>query len=276
MPSSDLQILGLSEPLLRGGVFVIVLAALILTEFLWPRKKRMMPRANRWLTNGGMLILATAMVRGLTLLLPAFAAGAAAIYATSNGFGLFQWIELPTWLEICLAIILLDFAIWLQHLITHKVPLLWKLHKVHHTDRDLDATSALRFHPFEIAVSALFKFALVFLFGAHLIAVVMFEIILNACAMFNHANISIPKPIDRLLRIILVTPDMHRVHHSIHFEEHNQNYGFCLSIWDRLFQTYTAEPKDGHQDMIIGLPEHQSSAPGKLLWSMTLPFKSIR
>jgi sterol desaturase/sphingolipid hydroxylase (fatty acid hydroxylase superfamily) len=177
----------------------------------------------------------------------------------------------PVWLEVVLAILILDFVIWAQHLITHKVPVLWRLHRVHHADRDMDVTTAIRFHPVEIALSMLLKIGVVYLLGPAALAVILFEIILNGTAMFNHANLRLPVGMDRVVRMVLVTPDMHRVHHSVHREEHDSNYGFALSIWDRMFGTYIAQPTDGHEGMSVGL-EWQDERPGHLGWSLKLPF----
>jgi sterol desaturase/sphingolipid hydroxylase (fatty acid hydroxylase superfamily) len=170
------------------------------------------------------------------------------------------------------AVLVLDLAIWGQHWASHKVPLFWRLHQVHHADRDIDVTTAVRFHPVEIALSMLWKIVVVVPLGAPPLAVFLFEVILNACAMFNHANIALPQWLDRILRLLVVTPDMHRVHHSVLRREHNTNYGFNLSVWDRLFRTYTAQPEGGHQGMTIGLPPYQSEAPTRFGWSLWLPF----
>jgi sterol desaturase/sphingolipid hydroxylase (fatty acid hydroxylase superfamily) len=171
-----------------------------------------------------------------------------------------------------LALLILDLAIWFQHYVSHKVPVFWRLHQVHHADVDIDVSTAIRFHPVEIALSMLWKIALVFAFGPSAVAVVVFEVILNGCAMFNHANIALPAWLDRVLRIFIVTPDMHRVHHSVIRREHDSNFGFNLSIWDRLFGTYTPQPEKGHEAMTIGLSNYQSTNPTKLLWSLLLPF----
>ena len=184
---------------------------------------------------------------------------------------MFNALEWPPAVEIIATILIMDFAIWAQHLITHKVPILWRLHRVHHADVDIDVTTAIRFHPVEIAISMLLKIGLVYLIGPAALAVVLFEIILNGTAMFNHANIKLPLGIDRVVRLFLVTPDMHRVHHSVHRAEHDSNYGFSLSIWDRIFGTYIAQPDAGHDDMAIGL-EWQDERPSKLWWSLALPF----
>ncbi len=273
MAGEPISILGLSETTLRIGVFAAVFILFSALEALAPRRARRTNRFVRWSTNGAMLVLSTILIRVTGLLIPLIAASAAALYAAKLGFGLFNWLALPFWLEVILAMVLLDLAIWVQHLISHKIPLLWRLHRVHHADRDLDASSALRFHPIEMVLSALYKIVIVLLLGPVVLAVVLFEIILNASAMFNHANLALPLWLDRILRTLFVTPDMHRVHHSIHRAEHDHNYGFCLSIWDRLFRTYTAQPAGGHQQMTVGLSAYQDEPTQHLAWSLKLPLQ---
>lgn len=257
------------EGALRLGIFAGLLTALIALEWALPRKKRVMPRARRWLTNFAIVGIDTIMLR---LVFPVVAVGAA-IWASSAGFGLLNMISAPLWLSVIVSIIALDFLIYVQHIIFHRVPALWAMHKVHHTDRDLDASSALRFHPAEIIVSMLYKLACVTLLGVPVAAVIIFEILLNGCAMFNHANLRLPHRLDKILRIFLVTPDMHRVHHSVIKRETNSNYGFCLPWWDRLFQTYRAQPEGGHDGMVVGLSQHQDAEPASLWWSLALPFR---
>jgi sterol desaturase/sphingolipid hydroxylase (fatty acid hydroxylase superfamily) len=172
-----------------------------------------------------------------------------------------------------IALLALDLAIWVQHLASHKVPIFWRLHQVHHADRDIDVTTAVRFHPVEIALSMLWKIAVVIPLGASPFAVFLFEVILNACAMFNHANIALPPWLERIVRLFIVTPDMHRVHHSVERREHDSNYGFNLSLWDRLFATYTAQPEGGHRGMTIGLSQYRSDGPTRLIWSLAVPFR---
>ena len=259
-----------NEALIRLGIFVCLFAILAALEALVPRRRRSQSRRSRWVTNWSVTVLNTLTLRALAFALPLLAVGAA-IDAEANGWGLFNTIALPLWVEIICVVLILDFAIWLQHLITHKVPILWRLHRVHHADVDMDVTTAIRFHPIEIALSMLLKIGLVYLLGPAAIAVILFEIILNGTAMFNHANLALPKWLDRLVRKVLVTPDMHRVHHSVHRHEHDSNYGFALSIWDRLFGTYIAQPAAGHDDMQVGL-EWQDDRPSKLGWSLSLPF----
>jgi sterol desaturase/sphingolipid hydroxylase (fatty acid hydroxylase superfamily) len=202
------------------------------------------------------------------------AAIAAAFYAQAHQIGLLNQVAWPEWVKVVVALLVLDLAIWAQHLASHKVQLFWRLHRVHHADRDIDVTTAVRFHPVEIALSMLWKIVVVVPLGASPFAVFLFEVILNACAMFNHANIAMPAWLDRLLRLLVVTPDMHRVHHSVLHCEHDSNYGFNLSVWDRLFRTYTDQPEAGHQGMTIGLTPYQSEAPTRFGWSLLLPFRN--
>lgn len=258
----------MSETLLRFGIFLGALILFSALEALFPRRARKLPRQERWLTHLGITVIDSLAIR----LLGPLTAIAVAIWASGKGIGLFNLLDAPLWLEILLAFILLDFAIYLQHVISHRVPLFWRFHKVHHTDRDLDASSAVRFHPIEILLSMLYKCGLVLLIGPAALAVLIFEIVLNASAIFNHANLKLPLGLDKVFRTVIVTPDMHRVHHSVIEGETNSNYGFNFSIWDKLCGTYKDQPQAGHDGMTIGLAEHQSSAPAKLLWSLKLPF----
>ncbi|WP_299652563.1 sterol desaturase family protein [uncultured Tateyamaria sp.] len=259
-----------NETVIRFGVFLGLFSLFALTEAVLPRRVRSQTRSRRWVTNWGITIANTVFVRLMAFVLPVLAVGAA-VDATNQGWGLFNALMLPAWLEIVLAVIILDFIIWAQHLITHKVPLLWRLHRVHHADVDMDVTTAIRFHPIEIGLSMLIKIGAVYLLGPAALAVILFEIILNGTAMFNHANIRLPLWLDAIVRRVLVTPDMHRVHHSVHRHEHDSNYGFSLSIWDRMFGTYIAQPEAGHDEMEVGL-EWQDDRPARLGWSLALPF----
>jgi sterol desaturase/sphingolipid hydroxylase (fatty acid hydroxylase superfamily) len=265
---------GLSEPVLRFSVFAGVLLVMALIELAIPRRKLGAPKARRWLTNFSIVAIDTLIVRLMGMLAVPLVAVATAIYAEQHGLGLFNVLQWPGWLEFLLALLILDLAIWFQHYVSHKIPLFWRLHKVHHADVDIDVSTAIRFHPIEIALSMLWKIVLVLVFGPSAIAVVVFEVILNGCAMFNHANIALPAWLDRLLRLVIVTPDMHRVHHSVLRHEHDSNFGFNLSIWDRIFGTYTDQPEKGHDGMTVGLSEHQTSGPTRLFWSLALPFVS--
>lgn len=260
-----------NEAIIRLGVFLGLFTLFAVIEAKVPRRPRTQPRNRRWVTNWGIVILDTITLRLLALVLPLLAVGAA-IDAQANGWGLMQALDVPLWLAVVAAVLIFDFAIWAQHLITHKIPILWRIHRVHHADRDMDVTTAIRFHPVEIALSMLLKIGLVYLLGPPAIGIVLFEIILNGTAMFNHANIRLPLWLDAIVRQVLVTPDMHRVHHSVHRYEHDSNYGFSLSIWDRIFGTYIAQPDAGHDDMTVGL-EWQDDQPSKLGWSLGLPFR---
>lgn len=260
-----------NEIVARLGTFLGLFAIFAAAEALAPRRQRTQARARRWITNWSITILNTVTLRAMALALPLLAVGAA-LDASAQGWGLLNRTSLPDWLEIILAILVFDLAIWAQHLITHKVPVLWRIHRVHHADRDMDVTTAIRFHPIEIALSMLLKIGLVYLLGPPAIAVILFEILLNGTAMFNHANIRLPLPVDRAVRLVLVTPDMHRVHHSVQRCEHDSNYGFSLSIWDRLFGTYVAQPAAGQDGMTVGL-KWQDDAPSRLGWSLQLPFR---
>lgn len=258
------------EGIIRLAIFLGLFALFAGAEAWLPRRDRRQSRARRWVTNWGITITNTLALRIMALGIPALAVGAA-LDASAQGWGLLNWLDWPGWVEVVLAVLVLDFAIWLQHLVTHKIPILWRLHRVHHADVDIDVTTAIRFHPVEIALSMLLKIGLVYLLGPSALAVILFEVILNGTAMFNHANIKLPLAADAVLRRVLVTPDMHRVHHSIHRIEHDSNYGFSLSIWDRLFGTYIAQPKGGHTGMTIGL-EWQDDRPSQFGWSLSLPF----
>ena len=255
----------------RLGVFVGLFALFATLEALAPRRARSQPRSARWFTNLSIVVLDTLALLALAIALPLLAIGAA-VDAGRMGWGLFNTLDWPLWLEVVLAILILDLAIWAQHLVTHKVPILWRFHRVHHADRDFDVTTALRFHPVEILASMMLKIGLVYLLGPAALAVLLFEIILNGTAMFNHSNLRLPLWLDRAVRLVLVTPDMHRVHHSIHRHEHDSNYGFALSVWDRIFRTYRPKPEAGHDLMTVGL-EWQDERPSRLGWALMLPFR---
>lgn len=255
------------EGSVRLGAFASILILMMCAEAIFPRKERVLGRRRRWTSNLLLIVIDSLFVR---LLFPIVAVGVAAI-AAQNNWGLFNLLDFPVWLEIILTIIILDMLIYWQHVAFHHVPFLWAMHKVHHADRDIDVTTGLRFHPIEIGISLAYKLALVLLLGVPVIAVVIFEIILNGCAMFNHSNVRLSLKLDRVLRRFIVTPDMHRVHHSTIMSETNSNYGFNLSLWDRIFGSYTAQPSQGHDGMVIGLDEYQHSGPASLTWSLLLP-----
>ncbi|MEY8098863.1 sterol desaturase family protein [Falsihalocynthiibacter sp. S25ZX9] len=261
-----------NETFLRLGVFLGLFVVLALAEAMLPRRPSI--RMGRWPINWAMIILDSITLRIMAIAVPLLAVGAA-LEASHRGIGLFNHTTLPSWIEVLLAIIILDFFIWLQHLITHKVPFLWRFHQVHHADPEMDVTTAIRFHPVEIALSAGFKIGLVYVFGPSAVAVILFEVLLNGTAMFNHANLRLPIPLDRVVRRVLVTPDMHRVHHSVYREETDSNYGFSLSLWDRLFGTYIAQPKDGHTGMRIGLLGEYAKPKG-FIHALMMPFRKGR
>ncbi|WP_409433580.1 sterol desaturase family protein [Litorimonas sp. RW-G-Af-16] len=267
-----MEILLTHEGLIRLSVFAAALIVFAVLEAAWPRKVRSQKRGPRWLSNLALVGIDTLVLR---VLFPVVAVGVAA-FASTQGWGLFNYLALPIWLEIALAVIVLDMLIYWQHRLFHAVPFFWRFHKVHHADRDLDVSSGVRFHPVEIVFSMAYKIICVLILGPAVAAVILFEIILNASALFNHANIRLPAWLDQVMRKLIVTPDFHRVHHSIQMRESNQNFGFCLSIWDHLFGSYTAQPEGGHDGMVIGLSEAQTDDPNHLIWSLTLPFKSTK
>jgi sterol desaturase/sphingolipid hydroxylase (fatty acid hydroxylase superfamily) len=242
-------------------------------EFAWPKRKLIASKGRRWFTNIGISVTAGFLIRLMATAAVPIAAVTAAFYAEDHEIGLLNHAQWPAWVKVVVSLVLLDLAIWAQHLASHKIPVLWRLHQVHHADRDIDVTTAVRFHPIEIGLSMLWKIVVVLLLGAPPLAVFLFEVILNACAMFNHANVALPRWADAILRLVVVTPDMHRVHHSVLQREHDSNYGFNLSLWDRLFRSYTAQPEGGHQGMTIGLDPYQTEEPSKLGWSLILPFR---
>ncbi len=230
-----------------------MLAVVAIWETLSPWRAPRDSRPWRWSVNLGLMLVSTVLLR---VAIP-IGAMAVAHKAHTESWGLLNWVHLPSWLAIATALIALDLVIYTQHLISHKIPLLWRLHKVHHSDRDYDTTTAIRFHPLEIVMSLGVKFAAVIALGAPVLSVLLFEIVLNAAAMFNHANASLPASVDRALRHFLVTPDMHRIHHSTVVEETNSNYGFSLPWWDRIFKTYCPVGKKGVDGLEIGLAEYQ-------------------
>ncbi len=242
----------------RLMIFVGLIVVLLFAETQWPRRGGDRLRAMRWPANLGLVVIDSIAAR---LLLGAGAVGVA-LWAEARAFGVFPWLGLPAWLGGLLGIVLLDVLIYFQHRLFHVLPPLWRLHRVHHSDIEFDATTAVRFHPLEILASLLIKMAAVALLGVPAWAVVTFEALLNGTAMFNHANLALPAAVDRAIRWVLVTPDMHRVHHSVHREETDSNFGFSVPWWDRLFGTYCAQPRDGHSTMQIGIerfrePERQ-------------------
>ena len=258
------------EPAIRLGFFFGVFAVMALWEVLAPRRALNASKAWRWTSNLGIVFLNTALVR---VLFPTTAV-ALALTAEANDWGVLNRLALPEWLAVGVAVAALDFAIWLQHVVFHAVPALWRLHRMHHADLDYDVTTGARFHPIEILLSMLIKFAAILVLGPPAVAVLIFEVALNATAMFNHGNVRLPLGLDRALRLFIVTPDMHRVHHSIEDHETNSNFGFNLSLWDRLFGTYKAQPDAGHERMSIGIREHRDEHEvDRLPGMLALPFR---
>lgn len=259
----------MSDATLRFVIFITLLLVLIGLEAVLPRKKRVLPRLMRWFPN-----IAIAFLNGaiLKLLLPLGAVGAATL-AQNGGFGLFNIVPMPQWVAIIIAFMLLDLAIYAQHRLFHVVPWLWRLHKMHHADTEIDVTTGIRFHPLEALLSMVIKIGVVMLLGAPIIAVIIFEIVLNAGAMFSHSNLKLPLSLEKVLRLFIVTPDMHRVHHSVLREEHDSNYGFSFAFWDRLFGTYQAQPVAGHEEMRIGLNEFRGEEEARLDKILTQPFR---
>lgn len=257
------------EAWIRLGSFFSILALMLLWEFLSPRRAPLEGQAWRR-GNNLLLVLLNAML--LKLLIPITGA-ALAIYSAEQGWGLFNLLGLPFWLEIIFAVILLDLLIYWQHRLFHVVQPLWRLHQVHHADMDYDTTTGLRFHPIEIILSMMIKFFAVILLGPAAMAVMIFEVMLNGMAMFNHGNIRLPNWLDRKLRWLIVTPDMHRIHHSIHRYEADSNYGFSLAIWDRLFGSYRHDPQDGQLTMQFGVKYQQDFPQTSGLWALLkMPF----
>jgi sterol desaturase/sphingolipid hydroxylase (fatty acid hydroxylase superfamily) len=257
------------EASIRLGAFVGIFALMALWELRAPRRALTVSRALRWGSNLGLVVLNTVLVR---LLFPVAAIGMASLTA-AQGWGLLNRFVLPFWLAVVLAVVALDFVIWVQHVMVHAIPALWRLHRVHHADLDYDLTTGARFHPIEIVLSMLIKLAAIAVLGAPVVAVILFEVILNGMAMFNHGNVRLPAGLDLWLRWVFVTPDMHRIHHSVEADETNSNFGFNLSWWDRLLGTYREAPRAGHEGMTIGIEGHRDprevdSLPGML----ALPF----
>ncbi|MEM7546083.1 MAG: sterol desaturase family protein [Pseudomonadota bacterium] len=257
------------ETPVRLSVFLGVFAVMALWESTAPRRARSYGRSARWTTNLGLVVVDTIIVR---LLFPAAAVGAA-FDAAAMGWGLFNHTGWPLWLEVVLAFVILDFAIWLQHVVFHHVPVLWRFHMVHHADEEMDVSTGLRFHPVEIALSMLIKIGLVYALGAAALAVIIFEVALNAAAMWSHSNTRLPRGLDRLVRMVVVTPDMHRSHHSVERTEHDTNFGFFLSVWDRLFGVYTETPAGGHEGVRLGLKPWRDGQSTRLAWSLAAPFR---
>lgn len=258
-----------NEATIRLSFFLGVFAVMALWEWIAPRRVLHVSKAVRWANNLGLVFLNTFILR---ILFPAAAVGVAA-FASAQGWGLLNYYQIPYALAVMVSVIALDLIIYLQHVMVHAVPALWCLHRVHHADPDFDVTTGARFHPIEIILSMLIKFATIAVLGPPVLAVIIFEVLLNATAMFNHSNVRMPTAIDKILRLIVVTPDMHRVHHSVEDDEANSNFGFNLPWWDRLFGTYRDQPRAGHINMTIGI--HKYNDPKLVSWlhgMLWLPF----
>jgi len=253
---------------LRVGFFLAILASMTVWDLAAARRRRLQSRGRRWLANLGILAVDTVIVR---LLFPAAAVGMA-LLAERGEWGLFHAVDLPRGLEVVLAVVVLDLVIYLQHVMFHAVPALWRLHMVHHSDRDVDVTTGVRFHPVEIVLSMVIKLAAVSALGTPALGVLIFEVLLNATSMFNHGNLRLPARVDRWLRWLVVTPDMHRVHHSVVVGETNSNFGFNLPWWDCILGTYRAQPAAGHEEMVTGISQLQEPKPKSLLGLLALPF----
>ncbi len=260
----------MEESTIRLTVFLSLIVILGGAQRLFPRRKPSQPQLKRWLTNFSLVILDSLIVRlTLGLILPVTVSN----WAQEQNIGLFNITNMSYALAVVISVIFLDALIYWQHRIFHKIPILWRLHRVHHYDADYDLSTALRFHPVEIILSVLVKNTAIILLGAPAAAVILFEVILNGMALFNHANLALPNKADRFLRRFIVTPDMHRVHHSIYSNEMHSNFGFNLSIWDRLFSSYVPQPKDGHTKMIIGQPDTGKLPTNSLVWLLSSALK---
>jgi sterol desaturase/sphingolipid hydroxylase (fatty acid hydroxylase superfamily) len=253
---------------IRLGSFAGIFLLMAVWESAAPRRVLRTPKGARWFSNLSITVL-NSLVGRFALPLPA---AALALVAQERGLGLFHYLNVPSLPAGVLSIVLLDLAIYLQHVVFHRVRMFWYFHGMHHTDLDIDLTTGARFHPVEIVLSLLIKMGIIVLLGTPAWSFITFEVLLNATSMFNHSNISISTAVDRVLRLIVVTPDMHRVHHSVIIGEHDSNFGFNLPWWDRLFRTYKGQPRDGHQDMVIGLANFRDPKRLGLVRLMLLPF----
>lgn len=256
------------EPVIRIAMLLGVLAMMATWEWVAPRRALSVSKAYRWSNNFGVIALGTLLTR---LVVPAGAVGLA-VFVESQGWGLLQVVNLPLWLTVLIAIVVLDFTIWAQHVMFHAIPTLWRLHRMHHADLDIDVTTGLRFHPLEILLSFGIKATVIVALGVPAVAVLLFEIILSSLAMFNHSNVRMPLVVDRVLRLLIVTPDFHRVHHSWYPHETNSNFGFNLSLWDRIMGTYRAQPDDGHEGMTIGINQFRDPKWERLDKMLIQPF----
>ncbi len=263
--------IGLETNTVRMLCFAGIFALMAALEFALPKRGQPLGRVKRWPTNWALVVIDAALVR---LIFPIGGVGLA-LLAEDRGWGLFGWLDWAGVVPWLLTFIILDFAVWLQHLASHKIPVFWRIHRMHHADSEVDVSTALRFHPIEILLSFIWKGAIIIALGGPAEAVLVFEVVLNGAALFNHANASLPLWLDRVLRLAIVTPDMHRVHHSIRRSETDSNYGFNLSVWDRLFGTYVAQPKLGHDGMELGLGPELTPKAHQLPFSLAIPFLKV-
>ena len=257
------------EVVIRLSFFFGIFIIMAVWELFSPRRRLLVSKTLRWSNNLALVVLNSFVLR---LLFPAATVGMA-VFAQKQGWGLFNYYDLPLAVAAVVSVIIMDGIIYLQHVMVHAVPALWRIHRVHHADPDFDVTTGSRFHPLEIILSMMIKFAVVMVLGPPVVAVIVFEVLLNGTAMFNHSNVRLNKTFDKYLRLIVVTPDMHRVHHSVEADETNSNFGFNLPWWDRLFGTYRAQPRKGHEAMTIGI--HQYNKPEQVTWlhkMLLLPF----
>jgi len=259
-----------NEVMLRLSSFVILLLIFMVLQLLRPRR---LPERGSWYRQVNNILLLVINIVVVRLLVP-LALFDVAVYASENNIGLFNLVEIPLLIKVVLTLIIFDLLIYVQHVMSHKVNFLWRIHRVHHIDREVDVTTGIRFHPFEIVLSVFYKMLAVILFGPVAFAIILYEILLNAAALFTHSNILINSKLDNYLRMVIVTPDMHRIHHSVIRDETDSNYGNMLSIWDKLFKTYRLLPKAGYDDMVIGLNEFRAPASGQLLQLLKTPFIS--
>lgn len=257
-----------NESAIRVGSFLAMLILMGVVETIWPRRELSAPKIRRWISNISMSVISTAILRLILPLVPtAFAA-----YLAQHGWGLFNIIPLPFWLTFLLSVLVLDMLIYWQHVMFHQHPMLWRIHRMHHIDVDIDASTGIRFHPIEIVLSMVIKLAAILLLGPPAMAVLTFEILLNGCAVFNHANVRLPINVDAILRLFVVTPDQHRVHHSTKPDEFNTNYGFNFPWWDRMFDTYKPQPDAGHTSMVIGLNIFRDPKFMRISHMLSIPF----
>ena len=256
----------INEASIRLTAFLAIFAAVTIWELASPRRQLSTSKGLRWLSNICITVLGTATVRGI------FPVLAATLAANETSLGILNQVSLPYVFKVFIGVLALDFIIYFQHVMFHAVPVFWRLHMMHHADLDYDVTTALRFHPVEILISMGIKFSAILVLGPSALTVIAFEIILNATAMFNHGNIRLPLGIDKVLRLLVVTPDMHRVHHSVTIRETNSNFGFSFPWWDRLFGTYRPQPVAGHEGMTIGLSQFRDAKKLTLPWLLALPF----